>query len=342
VQPVAEYLARGVRHRNGVAHDDGIDHRIAQQRRGIAGEDGMRGGCDDAFGPALSADAGGAQRGRAGADHVVDDERRPAGKVAARASAAQTAVAAVLFDEGAVDIRIQPVRQQFAEMRGARNRAAVGGDHDEGAFAQCARKTVSLMPSRWIVRSARTGSGEEVGQQRTRHDVHRRNAEGIVEGARIVDVDRRHPARTAGFQQPCHMPRGHRIAGRAPPVLTRVAEVGYDSRHTRGTGVDGRGDEEQQAQQFFVGALLRVAVQRLDDEHILPAHAGDEAGSEFAVGEGFFVVFAKCRSEVTTYCFGEGPVAARRKKTRFRLRHCTLRRDQWNAFDCRQGTRQRN
>ena len=81
-------------------------------------------------------------------------------------------------------------------------------------------------------------------------------SEGVLEGDRIVHLERDDHVRAHGFEHAGDVSRRHRIVGLGAAVFARIAQVRHDSRDTRGTGVLERPDEEQQPAELVVGAQV--------------------------------------------------------------------------------------
>ena len=97
-------------------------------------------------------------------------------------------------------------------------------------------------------------------------------SKGVLEGDRIVHLERDDHVRAHGLEHAGDVSRRHRVVGLGAAVFAGVAQVRHDSRDARGTGVLERSDEEQQPAELVVGAQGGPAVQALDDIDILPEH----------------------------------------------------------------------
>ncbi|OFZ71178.1 MAG: hypothetical protein A2Z01_10205 [Betaproteobacteria bacterium RBG_16_58_11] len=82
-----------------------------------------------------------------------------------------------------------------------------------------------------------------------------------------------------------HVAAADRVAGLAAPVLARIGQVGRDGGDAAGSSILQRADEKQQPHQLVVGAVARLAVQGVDDIHVLATDAFQRPGLVLAVLE---------------------------------------------------------
>jgi hypothetical protein len=215
---------------------------------------------------------------RASADQIIEDDHRSIAHLADEELAGDDPTAAPFFDERCRRLVMQFCGEGSAKLLGALGAADVG--RDDGDF---------FMPQQ---------SGEVLDKERYRLEIGRRAVKSVLEGGHIVDVEGHHRVRSTGLEEPCHIFGRDRVAGLRPPVLAGVAKVGDDCRYALGAGVFQRADEEQQAAELVVWALLGIPVQRVHHEHILSAHLDERTDLVLAVLERALLMRAEDQLEV--------------------------------------------
>src|SRR6516225_1372050 len=169
-------------------------------------------------------------------------------------------------------------RKGSAELLGALGAADVGRDDGELFMPQ--------QPS------------EVLDKERYRLEIGRRTAKGVLEGGHVVDVKGHHHVRSAGLEEPRNVFGRDRVTRLRPPVLAGVAKVRDDSRYPLGAGVFQRPDEEQQTAELVVWALFGIPIQRVNHEHVLPAHLDERTDLMLAVLEPALLMRAEDQLEV--------------------------------------------
>ncbi len=163
--------------------------------------------------------------------------------------------------------------------------------------------------------------GEVLREQIVRAQVLRASAKRVLEGGQAVDLERDDGPRTQRLEQLRHVAGRDGIAGLGPPLLARVAEEGNDGRHVRRGRVHQRAEEEQQADQLVVHALLGVPVQGMDHVHVPPAHALQRTRLVVAELELPLLVLREWNPEPLGHALGERAVRVQPEQRELRVLH---------------------
>ena len=245
-------------------NDDPVDRGIQQRGFGPGHEQAVRHQREHPFRTGLAGGAGRAQERAARADEVVDDERCRSRHLADEQVTRDDARAAAFVGKGFAYRSSQRGFQRLAKQIGTLGSARIGRHNAERLVAQ------------------RLGV---IDKQRCGCQRHRRAAKGVLEGCRIMHVQGDDGVRAYGREQTRHVARDHWIVGLCAPVLACVAEIRHQRRHSRGTAVPERADEEQEPAQLVIGALLGSAVQALQYENVGAAHRHEGTRLVFAILE---------------------------------------------------------
>ena len=98
-----------------------------------------------------------------------------------------------------------------------------------------------------------------VDKERDRFEIRRLTAKGVLESGEVVDVEGYHGIRAACLEEPRHVFCRDRVTRLRAPILAGVAKIRNHSGDPLGTRVLQRADEEEQATELVVRALLGVS-----------------------------------------------------------------------------------
>jgi hypothetical protein len=112
-----------------------------------------------------------------------------------------------------------------------------------------------------------------------------RNAEGIVERRRIVNVERDEVRDASGLEKLRDVACAHRVTQLRATVLAREGQVGKEGDRSRRADVAQSEKQEQQAHQTLSDGSIRAACERLENEGGLSAHGDERSELEFAFFE---------------------------------------------------------
>src|SRR6516165_9750849 len=99
-----------------------------------------------------------------------------------------------------------------------------------------------------------------IDKERYRLEICRLTAKGVLESGNVADVEGHHRIRPARLEESRHVFRRDRVARLRPSILAGVAKIRNHGGDPLGAGVLQRPDEEEQATDLVVGALLGVSV----------------------------------------------------------------------------------
>lgn len=102
--------------------------------------------------------------------------------------------------------------------------------------------------------------------------MYRPASKSILEGRKVVHIERYHQIGAHGLEELCQIARRHRIARLGLPALARIGQIENDGNYLRRSVFPARGNEEEQLAKLVIGRPLPITVQRMDDEDVLATH----------------------------------------------------------------------
>ena len=187
-----------------------------------------------------------------GRTEIVDDNDGAPGGVAHERTAGDLIQDASLFHEQQLDRTAGQAFELLAEDLSALDAAHVGRGDGE--------------------RPLRKPLGEVSGHHGQRAQVIDGNAEGVVQGRRVVHVERNQSVRAGCLEERGHVARVDRIPQLRPAVLAREGEIGDDREAALGAAVPQHGEQKAQPQEAVRDGRVRRAGQGLHHEDIPIPH----------------------------------------------------------------------
>src|SRR6516162_2267590 len=105
-------------------------------------------------------------------------------------------------------------------------------------------------------------------QERRSAQRNRGATKGVFKSRLIMNFERDYSIDAGSLEQCRQVTNGDGVLGLGPPILPRIAKIGHHRRDPGCAGILQGADEEQQAAQLVVWALLRSAVQAMHDVNV--------------------------------------------------------------------------
>jgi hypothetical protein len=147
------------------------------------------------------------------------------------------------------------------------------------------------------------------------------NTPRVLKGRKVVDVQRNGMIDAHGLEQGRYIPCRYGVSGLTLAILPRIAQIGNHGCDTGGRCVTQRAEEEQQTTQLVVDALMGIAIQGLNDKHVLASNTHQGPGFVLSVFEFSLFVQTQRSLQMRTHLFTEVPACIQGKHCQVRVIH---------------------
>jgi nicotinamidase/pyrazinamidase len=237
-------------------------------------------------GAGVAADGGGTnQRAARRAEIIQHDHGRMVARHADERTPRDDAPGAALLDEGKLDFAPEPLLEELPEELRTLDAADVRRSDDQ--------------------RGAPEMAGEMMREHGEGAQMIHGDAERVVEGGRVVDVERDEAIGARRLEKLRHVAGIDRVTKLGSAILARIGEIRDERNAALCARIAQSAQEEQQPNEPFRGRSVLAAGERLQDERGTPTHGLERSQLELAPIEASFLEWRKRDAGFAGHLFGQ-------------------------------------